>query len=182
MTDFTKADLDVVIPDIDRKRIEMNLSYQGMADACGVSQSTIIRVIRRQVSPTFDLLQMMAASVQYEPKEDVITPIGYTPDAYIEYLKQLVSRQKSDYERQLIQQEAQFNRIRCQDRRVIRVLAIVLGVFFLAFLAFRAIDMRVSNADALDPVDLCINCESEIEDHSQFCAWCGHEQNRNYNA
>lgn len=182
MTDFTKADLDVVIPDIDRKRIEMNLSYQGMADACGVSQSTIIRVIRRQVSPTFDLLQMMAAAVQYEPREEVITPTGYTSDAYIEYLKQLVSRQKSDYERQLIQQEAQFNRIRCQDRRIIRVLGIALALFVIVFIIFRAIDMKVTNADALDPVDLCSNCESEIEDHSQFCAWCGHEQGGNYNA
>ncbi|MBR2319505.1 MAG: helix-turn-helix transcriptional regulator [Clostridia bacterium] len=177
MTDFTKADLDVVIPDIDRQRQAMHMSYQAMADACDVSQTTIIRVIKRQTSPTFDLLQKMAAAVRYEPtQQDVILPQGYTPDDYIEYLKRLVTRQRGDYERQLLQAEAQYNRLRNQDRRLIKILCIVLGVFAVVFVAFRAIDMRITSNAVNEAVDLCEACYSEIAEHSQFCAWCGHEQ------
>ena len=179
MTDFTKADLGVVIPDMDRQRQAMHLSYQAVADACGVSQATIIRVFKRQVSPSFELLQKIAAAVHYEPaQQDVLLPQGYTPDDYIEYLKMTHVRLRGEYDRQFLQQEAQFNRLRAHDQRLIKILCICLGVFVAAFVLFCAVEMALTNRGGESvPVDICKSCYSEIPDHSQFCSWCGYEQN-----
>lgn len=177
MTDFTKADLSVVLPDIDRKRVEMHMSYQAMADACDVSQTTIIRVIKRQVSPTYELLQKMAAAVRYEPQIQVVLPKDYTQEAYITYLRELITKQRGDYERQFLQQEAQFNRIHSQDRRLVRILSILLGVFAAAFILFRAVDLSITRDLAEEvAIDVCEACFGEITDHSDYCSWCGHKQ------
>lgn len=160
MTDFTKANLDIVIPDMDRQRQALHLSYQAVADACGVSQSSIMRVFKRQVEPTFDLLQKIAAAVHYEPTQpEVILPSDNTTEAYIEYLKKLVTKQRGDYERQLLQQEARHNMLQEHYRRIIRILCVVLGVFFAAFILFRAFDMRISNEPQ---TEICDACYAEI--------------------
>lgn len=141
MTDFTKADVAVIIEELDQQRMRMNLSYQAVADSCEVSQATIIRVFKRQVSPTYELLQKIAAAVCYEPHAQVVTPTGYTADAYNEYLQKLVVKQQGDYERQLLQQEARFNRQHAQDRRTVKWLCFILAALVAAFIIWLIIDV-----------------------------------------
>lgn len=176
MTDFTKVDLDVLIPDMEAQRKRIGLSYQGVADACEVSQATIIRLFKRQSSPSFELLQKVASAIKYEPHFEAVLPTDCNVEAYNDYLQRSLAQQKGDYERQLLQQEAQFNRIHAQDHRLIKILCLILGVFSVVFVAFRAIDMQITNRAAEAAVELCDSCGSEIVEHSQFCAWCGYEQ------
>lgn len=126
MTDFTKANLDEVIPDMDRHRAKMKMSYQAIADACEVSQSTIVRLFKRQSNPTFELLQAVASAIKYEPHADIVLPKGHTVEAHIDFLERTIIQQKGDYERQLLQQEAMFNRTNRQDRRTIAYLCAAL--------------------------------------------------------
>lgn len=134
MTDFTKANLDEVIPDMDRHRAKMKMSYQAVADACEVSQSTIVRLFKRQSNPTFELLQAVASAIKYEPHADVVLPQGHTVEAHIDFLERTIIQQKGDYERQLLQQEALFNRTHRQDRRTIAYLCAALVLVAIAWL------------------------------------------------
>lgn len=55
--DFSTIDLDALIPKLEDRRISLNLSYQNVADACNVSQSTIIRIFKRQADPSIVVLR-----------------------------------------------------------------------------------------------------------------------------
>lgn len=143
MTDLTKVDLDAMITAIDQQRQVMGLSYQAFADACDVSQSTMMRVLKRQVSPSFDLLKKMAAAAQYAPEltEELILPNGYTADDYIDYMKRLIVSQQVKYEQRLQEQTALYNRLRRQDRRTIFWLGLCLALLIAAFIIWLIIDV-----------------------------------------
>lgn len=57
-----------IITELSRLRSARNLSYQAVADACEVSQTTIIRVFNGETEPSYALLQKIAAAVQYKPE------------------------------------------------------------------------------------------------------------------
>ena len=50
--DFSTINLDALVPKLEARRVALNLSYQNVADACNVSQSTIIRIFKRQADPS----------------------------------------------------------------------------------------------------------------------------------
>ena len=68
--DFSTIDLDALIPKLEDRRVSLNLSYQNVADACNVSQSTIIRIFKRQADPSIVVLRSILAAVKY----DIVTP------------------------------------------------------------------------------------------------------------
>lgn len=180
MTDFTKVGLETVIPAIDRKRIELDMSYQALADACDISKSTAIRYLRLEIEPPYTFVQKAAAAVRLEPKERFVFPEDHTIEGHNEYLKHVINKKDDDIERLKNQHHAEINRLRAHYLRMIAIISVALGgalvLFFIAFIAFRAIDMRITNNAVKEAVDLCEACYSEIAEHSQFCAWCGHEQ------
>ena len=143
MMDLTKVDLDATLTAIDQQRQVMGLSYQAFADACEVSQSTMIRVLKRQVSPSFDLLKKMAAAAQYAPEivDEIIIPNGYTADDYIDYMKRLMVSQQVKYEQRLQEQTALYNRLRRQDRRTISWMGLALVLLVAAFIIWLIIDV-----------------------------------------
>ena len=52
---------------LDAKRLERGMSYQAVADACGVSKATIYRTLTGATEPTAQLLSRIEAAVQYVP-------------------------------------------------------------------------------------------------------------------
>lgn len=68
--------------ELDGQRIARGLSYQALADACGVSKSTIYRTLTGLTEPTMQLLHAIAAAVQYKPVEPVIVPEECTQESY----------------------------------------------------------------------------------------------------
>lgn len=126
-----KDDISLTLMEIDAQRISRGMSYQAVADACGVSKSTIYRVLNGTTEPTVQLVQNIAASVQYKPREAEIIPVDYTQDAYITYLKETILRQREEKDRQIRQLQAHYNMLRCQDRRVIAIMGVTLGILVL---------------------------------------------------
>lgn len=136
--DFSTIDLDALIPKLEDRRISLNLSYQNVADACNVSQSTIIRIFKRQADPSIVVLRSILAAVKY----DIVTPP--MPDEgseneQIEYLKKSIEFEREDKIVQLAQQEAQFMRQHNEDRRLVRIcliICIILVIFVCFFFGY----------------------------------------------
>lgn len=68
--DFSTINLDALVPKLEARRVSLNLSYQNIADACNVSQSTIIRIFKRQADPSIVVLKSILAAVKY----DIVSP------------------------------------------------------------------------------------------------------------
>lgn len=141
--DFTKFDLEEHLTGIDIARQAMGLSHQALADGCEVSQSTIIRVFKRKTVPSVDLLQKMAVVTHYTPalSKELVLPTGYTPEAYIDYANRLLVSQKEQYDQQLKEQTALYNRLRRQDRRTITWMGLALVLLVAAFIIWLIIDV-----------------------------------------
>lgn len=126
--DFSNIDMDVFITELDTRRCALNLSFQNIADACGVSQSTIIRIFKRNTEPTVDILQKIMYAVSYEsPKEEIVLG-GYTQDDYIQFLRQsLVSREEA-HTIEVGRLRADYNMTLLEERRTKRFRGILLSI------------------------------------------------------
>lgn len=137
--DLADFDLDSLVSELDARRLAMNLSYQNVADACCVSQSTIIRFFKRDGDPAVGLLQKVIAAVQYEYVPAPIPPINPTPEEQGTYLQSLVEYEREDKRIRLAQQEANHNRQHREDvrgRRVQTIISVVLAAFICAIFAY----------------------------------------------
>lgn len=120
-----------ILAELDALRISRGMSYQAVADACGVSKSTVHRTLAGLTEPTVQLIQSIAAAVQYKPKAPEIVPNDFTQEAYIAYLKEVIQRQSIENDRRVRQLHAHYNMLRRQDRRTIVVMGAILGVLVL---------------------------------------------------
>lgn len=133
--DFSTIDLDTLVPKLEARRVSLNLSYQNVADACNVSQSTIIRIFKRQADPSIVVIKSILAAVKY----DIISPPMPDEDSeneQISYLKKNIEFEREDKIVRLAQQEAQFMRQHNEDRRLVRICLIIciILVIFVCFL------------------------------------------------
>lgn len=138
---LTNVDQSQLLLDLDAQRKSMNLSYQNVADACEVSQATIIRVFKNQSEPTFDLLQKIAAAVHYDAKPAPVMLEGYTKEEYISYLKELIERREEDYKIREAKAEARHNLIVSQKARTIRYLTICIILLAVGFIFWLIMDI-----------------------------------------
>ena len=56
-----------LLSELDSLRVQRGMSYQAVADACGVSKATIYRTLTGATEPTIQLVQRIEAAVQYVP-------------------------------------------------------------------------------------------------------------------
>lgn len=122
--DFSNIDLDILIPEMDAHREAQKISYQKVADACQVSQATIIRIFKRQNDPTVAMLQKISAAIKYEARREEIILTGYTQDDYIQFLQRTLEAQKEEHTVRMAQQEAHYNMLLAEKNRWIRYLFI----------------------------------------------------------
>lgn len=139
--DLSKMDASELLATLDGRRIAQSMSYQNVADACDVSQTTIIRIFKGQTEPTFAMLQKIAVAVKYEPSREPITLSGFTQEDYIRYLQQTVEAEKEEQTVKLAQQEAHYNMLLNQKTRTIMYLAAALFLFATGFIAWLIIDV-----------------------------------------
>ena len=138
---LAKIDQDQLLEELDALRIAQNLSYQNVADACNVSQSTVIRAFKHQTEPTLDLLQKIAATVGYEPHREPLVLQGYTQDAYVEFLQQSIAVEKEEHQLREARAEARHNMLINQKNRTIGYLSAILFIFALGFISWLIIDV-----------------------------------------
>lgn len=120
-----------VLMQLDGLRLEKGLSYQAVADGCGLSKSTVCRILNGQSEPTIQQLQVIAATVQYKPEGAMVIPQDATQEAHIAYLKELIQKQSQENDRRTRQLQAHYNMLHQQDRRTIVVLGAILGILVL---------------------------------------------------
>lgn len=136
-----RNDIPEFMEELDALRESRGLSYQAVADACNVSKATVYRALHGATEPTAQLVQQIAAIVQYKPTNDDIAPKDYTQDAYISYLQATIQRQTEENDRRIRQLHAHYNMLRNQDRRTIRWLALALVLLVFAFIFWLIIDV-----------------------------------------
>lgn len=120
-----------ILAELDALRISRGMTYQDVADACGVSKSTVHRVLTGATEPSLPLVQSIAAAVQYKPQRPSIFPTELTADSYIIYLQDLIKRNEEDHAIHTQQLHAHYNKIRRQDRRE-KIVWMVLAIIFMA--------------------------------------------------
>lgn len=139
--DFTNISAKELMPQLEDKRKELHLSYQNVADACGVSQSTIIRAFKLEVEPSLTLLQQIVSTLRFEFVQNPIIPANATTEEYIQHLKNVIEFERKDKKIRLDQAEADRNKAVSEERRekrwwrattIILMLAFV-GLFFYDF-------------------------------------------------
>ena len=138
---ITNVDPNQLMLDLEAQRKSLNISYQNIADACEVSQATIIRVFKRQTEPTCELLQKIAAAVHYDAKPAPVILEGYTKEEYIHYLQTLLERREDDYKIREAKAEARHNMIVNQKTRTIRYLTLAVIFLAIGFVAWLVLDI-----------------------------------------
>lgn len=125
---------------LDAKRAERKMSYQDLADACGVSKATIYRTMNGTTDPSARLVQSIEAAVQYAPAEpETLPPAGCSNEEYTDYLRTTIIRREAEYQRHILQLQTHYSILNRQNRRVILVMGIaitVLVVFLVGWLIF----------------------------------------------
>lgn len=133
------GDIGALVAELDSLRAAKNMSYQQLADACGVSKSTIYRTISGATEPTVQLVQSIAAAVQYEPDAPEAFPTDFTQDSYIAYLQNRIIQKDADQKAHVRQLHAHYNMLMCQARRekiVWMVLAIAFALTFVVLFLY----------------------------------------------
>ena len=139
--DFASADVESLLSELDVRRQSLHLSYQNLADSCGVSQATVIRIFRRQTEPNIPMLQKLATAVKYMPREEPLVPESYSQSGYIQFLQDSIAREKAAHELRLRQQEAHYNLLLHHERRTVKMVSLILLLLVLAFICWLIIDV-----------------------------------------
>lgn len=136
-----QGDIPTMLAELDAMRTARGLSYQAVADSCNVSKATIYRTLTGATEPTMQLVQQIAAAVQYKPHDLDPKLTDYTREGYVDYLEASLRYQADANDRRVQQLHAHYNMLRNQDRRTIRMLSAVLGLLVLAFIIWLIIDV-----------------------------------------
>ena len=138
--DVAAIKVEGIIKELNRQREARGISYQAVADACGISQTTIMRIFKGKTEPTITMLQSIAAAVQYVPTEpEKLPPSGCSNEKYTEYLSAEIVRRQEEYRRHIMQLQAHYNALNRQNWRVVMILGLsvaVLVIFLVGWLIF----------------------------------------------
>lgn len=136
-----QGDIPTMLAELDAMRTARGLSYQAVADSCNVSKATVYRALTGATEPTVQLVQQIAAAVQYKPRDPEPQLTDYTQEGYVEYLKVSMRYQAEANDRRVQQLHAHYNMLRNQDRRTIRMLSLILALLVAAFILWLIIDV-----------------------------------------
>lgn len=130
-----------LVAELDAMRAARGMSYQAVADACGVSKATIYRTLSGATEPTMQLLQDIAAAVQWKPASKPILPVDPTRENYTAYLVAELERRDAEHDRRVQQLHAHYNMLRRQDRRTITWISVCLAAVVAFLILWLIIDV-----------------------------------------
>lgn len=135
-------DIADLLVELDTLRIARGMSYQTVADACGVSKATIYRALTGVTEPTAQLVQRMEAAVQYNPEcAAQLPPPNHSPEEYVDYLRATIARQTEEYNRHVTQLQTHYSMLHRQDRRTILFLSIGVTVLVIFLIFWLVLDI-----------------------------------------
>lgn len=131
-----------LLSELDSLRVQRGMSYQAVADACGVSKATIYRTLTGATEPTIQLVQRIEAAVQYvPPSAQQPPPASCSKEEYAEFLRETIIRQDEEYSRHITQLQTHYSLLRRQDRRSIAVLAAAVAVLVIFLVVWLVLDI-----------------------------------------
>lgn len=131
-----------LLSELDALRVQRGMSYQAVADACGVSKATIYRTLTGATEPTVQLFQRIQAAVQYvPPSAQQPPPASCSKEEYAEYLRETIIRQDLEFSRRITQLQTHYSLLRRQDRRSIAVLAAAVTVLVIFLVVWLVLDI-----------------------------------------
>lgn len=131
-----------LLAELDALRIQRGMSYQAVADACGVSKATIYRTLTGVTEPTVQLVQRIQAAVQYvPPSAQKPPPASCSKEEYAEFLRETITRQDQDFSRRITQLQTYYSLLRRQDRRAIAVLSVAVTVLVIFLVVWLVLDI-----------------------------------------
>lgn len=131
-----------LLAELDALRIQRGMSYQAVADACGVSKATIYRTLTGVTEPTVQLVQRIQAAVQYVPPSAQKTPpASCSQEEYAEFLRETITRQDQEFSRRITQLQTHYSLLRRQDRRAIAVLSLAVTVLVIFLVVWLVLDI-----------------------------------------
>lgn len=131
-----------LLSELDALRIQRKMSYQAVADACGVSKATIYRTLTGATEPTVQLVQRIQAAVQYvPPSAQQPPPASCSKEEYAEYLRETIIRQDQEFSRRITQLQTHYSLLRRQDRKSIAVLAAAVTILVIFLVVWLVLDI-----------------------------------------
>lgn len=130
-----------LLSELDALRIQRGMSYQAVADACGVSKATIYRTLTGATEPTIQLVKRIEAAVQYVPPSAQQPPANCSQEEYAEFLRETIIRQEQEYFRHITQLQTHYSLLRRQDRKSIAVLAAAVTVLVIFLVVWLVLDI-----------------------------------------
>lgn len=131
-----------LLAELDALRIQRGMSYQAVADACGVSKATIYRTLTGVTEPTVQLVKRIEAAVQYvPPSAQQPPPASCSKEEYAEFLRETIIRQDEEYSRHITQLQTHYSLLRRQDRRAIAVLSVAVTVLVIFLVVWLVLDI-----------------------------------------
>lgn len=131
-----------LLSELDALRLQRGMSYQAVADACGVSKATIYRTLTGATEPTIQLVKRIEAAVQYvPPSAQQPPPASCSKEEYAEFLRETIIRQDEEYSRHIAQLQTHYSLLRRQDRRSIAVLAAAVAVLVIFLVVWLVLDI-----------------------------------------
>lgn len=131
--DLSNVNIAELVPELEKKRAAMGMSYQNVADSCNVSERTIRRFFQLdwKTSPQVELVRAIIAALHYEYVQAPIAPANMDSGDYADYLKSVIAFEREDKRIRLEQQTALHNRQQRENRRIIVVIGAILGTLVL---------------------------------------------------
>lgn len=136
------VEISDLLSELDALRLQRGMSYQAVADACGVSKATIYRTLTGATEPTIQLVKRIEAAVQYvPPSAGQQPPASFSKEEYAEFLRETIIRQDQEYSRHITQLQTHYSLLRRQDRRAIAVLAAAVAVLVIFLVVWLVLDI-----------------------------------------
>lgn len=140
-----------LLSELDALRLQRGMSYQAVADACGVSKATIYRTLTGATEPTIQLVKRIEAAVQYvPPSAQQPPPASCSKEKYAEFLRETIIRQDEEYSRHITQLQTHYSLLRRQDRRSIAVLSAAVAVLVIFLVVWLVLDILHPGAGWID--------------------------------
>jgi len=136
-------DINAIIDGIVKRQEDVGLTYQQIADASGVSRSTVMRILKKQTpEPSLKNIADIAMAVGYDidPVQPAVLK-DHTKDSYITYLQEAVTVEKKLAQRERDVQEHRHNRIVAEKNRTILFLVLALILVISLLICWLIIDV-----------------------------------------
>lgn len=141
-------DTDSIIDGIVERRESVGMTYQQIADASGISRSTVMRILQKQTTqPSLKNLADIAMAVGYDldPVQPAVLQ-DHTKDSYITYLQEALEAERKISDKRVTAMRFHYNMLISEKNRWIKYAFIAIIALVAFLVGWLIIDILVPSA------------------------------------